>query len=137
MTATTRISAGTSTRPRPRTIGFANLLRSEWTKLRSVRSTYGTACIAVLACIALGILICARTAYNINHGVQSADGLDSTLTSLTSLNGVYVAQVAIGALGVLTISSEYSTGMIRATSPPAPSATPCSPRKGLSSPPPP
>jgi len=134
MTATTRISAGTSTRPRPRTIGFANLLRSEWTKLRSVRCTYWTAGIAVLACIALAILICARTAYNINHGVQSADGLDSTLTSL---NGVYVAQVAIGALGVLTISCEYSTGMIRATLTAVPRAAPCSPRKDSSSPPPP
>jgi ABC-2 type transport system permease protein len=112
MTATTRIGVITSTRPRPTTIGFANLLRSEWTKLRSVRSTYWTAGIAVLASVALGIVICARTAYNINHGVLSADGLDATLTSL---NGLYIAQVAIGTLGVLTISSEYSTGMIRAT----------------------
>ena len=62
--------------------------------------------------IALSIVICARTANNINHGVGSATDLDSTLTSLT---GLYIAQVAIGVLGVLTISSEYSTGMIRAT----------------------
>jgi len=112
MTATTQIGAATSDRPQPATVGFPNLLRSEWTKLRSVRSTYWTAGIAVLASVALGIVICARTAYNINHGAQSADGLDSTLTSL---NGLYIAQVAIGILGVLTISSEYGTGMIRAT----------------------
>ena len=68
--------------------------------------------IAVLATIALSIIICARTAYNISHGVDSADDLDATLTSL---NGLYLAQVAIGTLGVLTISSEYGTGMIRAT----------------------
>lgn len=89
-----------------------NLLQSEWTKLRSVRSTYWTAAVAVLASIGLGIVICARTAYNINHGQQDPHGLDATLTSL---NGLYIAQVAVGILGVLTISSEYGTGMIRAT----------------------
>ncbi len=96
----------------PATIGFANLLRSEWTKLRSVRSTYWTAGVAVLASIALSVIVCARTAYNINRGQLSLAGFDPTLTSL---DGLYIAQVAIGALGVLTISGEYGTGMIRAT----------------------
>jgi ABC-type transport system involved in multi-copper enzyme maturation permease subunit len=108
----TRSGAVPITRRAPDSIGFTNLLRSEWTKLRSVRSTYWTAGLAVLASIALSIVISARTANNISHGVVSATDLDSTLTSLT---GLYIAQVAIGALGVLTISSEYSTGMIRAT----------------------
>ncbi|HEY5457512.1 MAG TPA: hypothetical protein VIJ96_18775 [Acidothermaceae bacterium] len=98
--------------PQPQTIGFGNVLHSEWTKLRTVRSTYWTAGIALLASIALGALICARTAYNIKHGRQSLDGFDATLASL---DGLYIAQVAIGALGVLSISSEYGTGMIRAT----------------------
>jgi hypothetical protein len=89
-----------------------NLLSSEWTKLRSVRSTYWTAAFAVLASIGLGAIICARTADDIRHGRQDAEGLDATLTSLS---GLYIAQVAVGVLGVLTISSEYGTGMIRAT----------------------
>ncbi len=71
--------------PQPATIGFANLLRSEWTKLRSVRSTYWTAGLAVLASIGLSVIVCARTAYNINHGHQSLDGFDPTLTSLDGL----------------------------------------------------
>jgi ABC-2 type transport system permease protein len=112
MTATTLAEALSSSRPAASSIGFTNLLRSEWTKLRSVRSTYWTAGLAVLTSVALGIVIGARTAYNINRGEQSLDGFDPTLTSL---NGVYIAQVAIGVLGVLTISSEYGTGMIRAT----------------------
>jgi ABC-2 type transport system permease protein len=112
MTTTTLDEPSSSSRPAASTIGFTNLLRSEWTKLRSVRSTYWTAGVAVLASVALGIVICARTAYNINRGEQSLDGFDPTLTSL---NGLYIAQVAIGVLGVLTISSEYGTGMIRAT----------------------
>jgi len=114
MTITTRTEPVSSSSQRRDwdTIGFPNLLRSEWTKLRSVRSTYWTAGLAVLASVALGIVICARNAYNINHGQQSLDGFDPTLTSL---NGIYIAQVAIGVLGVLTMSSEYGTGMIRAT----------------------
>jgi len=112
MTSTPRTEAFSSSRPDAKTIGFGNLLHSEWTKLRSVRSTYWTAGVAVLASVALGIAICARTAYNIKRGDQSLDGFDPTLTSL---NGLYIAQVAIGVLGVLTISSEYSTGLIRAT----------------------
>ena len=90
----------------------ANLLHSEWTKLRTIRATYWTAAIVVAASIGLGIVICGRTAADINLGHLSRDGFDATLTSLT---GLYVAQVAVGALGVLTISSEYGTGMIRAT----------------------
>jgi ABC-2 type transport system permease protein len=35
--------------------------------------------------------------------------------ALTSLTGIYLAQVAVGVLGVLTTTSEYSTGMIRAS----------------------
>ncbi|MGH8889754.1 MAG: ABC transporter permease [Acidothermaceae bacterium] len=111
-TTTINAHAGVGTgKPSP-SIGFANLLRSEWTKLRSIRSTYWTAGVAIFAGVVLGAIICARTAYNINHGADNATGLDATLLSL---NGLYISQVAIGALGVLTISSEYSTGMIRAT----------------------
>lgn len=100
-----------ATAPRT-TIGFANLARSEWTKLKSVRSTYWTAVVAVLATVALGTIICARMASLIKSGRQSLDGFDPTTFSL---NGLYIAQIAAGALGVLVISSEYGTGMIRAT----------------------
>jgi ABC-type transport system involved in multi-copper enzyme maturation permease subunit len=98
---------------RPTTIGFGNVLRSEWTKMRSVRSTYWTLIAAVLSTVALGAVICARWAQIANtKGSGELDGFDATLTSL---NGIYLAQIAIGTLGVLVISSEYGTGMIRAT----------------------
>src|SRR6476646_9657251 len=84
------------------TIGFGNVLRSEWTKLRSVRSTYWTATAAALGTIAVGIIICLQTRDNIIAGKDSAGGLDATLTSI---NGLYLAQIAIGTLGVLVISS--------------------------------
>lgn len=91
------------------TAGFGNLLRSEWTKLRSLRSTYWSAAFVVLATIGLGIFMGARWAHQSGPLDPEFDATN------TSLSGVYIAQIIVGALGVLTISSEYATGMIRAT----------------------
>jgi len=91
-------------------MNFADVLRSEWTKLRSVRSTYWTGLIAVLATIGICVIVCVKWADDIWK--SPGDTLDPTLASL---NGIFLAQVAVGALGVMVISSEYGTGMIRAT----------------------
>lgn len=93
------------------TLGFSNVLRSELTKLRSVRSTYWTGLLAALSILAIGIIICAEWVHDIHRhpGDKTIDAV------LTSLNGIYLAQIAVGTLGVLLISSEYGTGMIRAT----------------------
>lgn len=93
------------------TLGFGNVLRSEWTKLRSVRSTYWTAGAAVVGTLGLGIAICSRFVWLLHRG-KDGGGFDPTELSLS---GILLAQVAFGALGVLFISSEYGTGMIRAT----------------------
>jgi ABC-2 type transport system permease protein len=103
----------TSVRPAvATTIGAANVVRSEFTKLRSVRSTYWSAAAAFVGTIAVAVIICVQWRVNLLSGKDSPDGFDATLTSI---NGLYLAQIAVGALGVLVISSEYSTGMIRAT----------------------
>ncbi len=91
---------------------IAGLLRSEWIKLGTVRSTYWTALLAVVSTIGIGVFSCVRWVQEIDRHPDLRVGFDPTLTSL---NGVYLAQVAAGALGVLVISSEYATGMIRAT----------------------
>jgi ABC-2 type transport system permease protein len=98
-------------RPYAQSIGFDNVIRSEWTKLRSVRSTYWTMAAAFAATVVLSAATCLRYAYLLRHG-QDGGGFDPTALSL---NGIYLAQLAAGALGVLTISAEYSTGMIRAS----------------------
>jgi hypothetical protein len=101
-----------TTVPSAPAIGLANVMRSEWTKLTSVRSTLYVSVIALLGTIVIGIIFCARWVAEFHAGQQSRLGFDAALTSLT---GLYLAQIAVGALGVLTISSEYSTGMIRAS----------------------
>jgi hypothetical protein len=109
MTATVVLER--SAPPQP-TIGFTNLMRSEWTKLRSVRSTYWTMLLAALSAVAIAVIVCAQWVHDIHRHPGDLHNVDAVLSSL---NGLYLAQVAVGALGVLAISSEYGTGMIRAS----------------------
>jgi ABC-2 type transport system permease protein len=88
--------------------GFADALRSEFTKIRSTRSTYWTLFALIVVCIGIGALASAGTASHPN-GISAAE-FDATQQSLA---GLYVGQLVIAALGALTITSEYSTGMIR------------------------
>lgn len=92
-----------------RTIGFDNVLRSEWTKLRSLRSMILCAVLIVLAMVGIALVLGIRWSRQTG---RMPDDFDPTLVSLS---GVYLAQIIAGAVGVLTISSEYTTGMIRAT----------------------
>jgi ABC-2 type transport system permease protein len=83
-----------------------DLLRSEWAKIRSVRSTYWSLAVAVIAMIGYGAI---NTASHTGPQPATFDPV------MTSLSGILVAQLAIAVLGVLVITSEYSTGMIRST----------------------
>jgi len=90
---------------------FGDVLRSEWTKLRSVRSTFWALSVTVVLGIALGALISAAAAHGYaRSSVSQKLSWDPTGVSQA---GMLIAQVAIVVLGVLCISSEYSSGMIR------------------------
>ncbi|MFZ2013934.1 MAG: ABC transporter permease [Nocardioides sp.] len=91
----------------------ARVLRSEWIKMRSLRSTTITLLAAVVAMIALAWLVGWATNDHWNH---MDPGERANFNAIDrSLAGVNLAQLAIGVLGVLLISGEYATGMIRAT----------------------
>jgi ABC-2 type transport system permease protein len=86
---------------------------SEWTKLRSVRSTRWALLATLLLIIGIGILACVVFE---NRWPHLSPGDRAHFHPLrASLVGVNFAQLAIGVLGVLVITAEYSTGMIRAT----------------------
>jgi ABC-2 type transport system permease protein len=89
------------------------VLRSEFTKFRSLRSTMWTLLAAVVLMIGLGALFSGVTAsqYHTFNALQRA--VFNPVT--TSLNGVMFAVVAFGVLGVLLMGGEYSTGMIRSS----------------------
>ena len=108
--ATTTGSAASVALDLPRSAGrvtFAGALRSEFTKIRSVRSTYWTLLAMFVVVVGFGALASAGAAHG-PHGPY----FDPTRQSLA---GLYIGQLIIGVLGVLTITSEYSTGMIRTT----------------------
>jgi hypothetical protein len=92
---------------------YGNVLRSEWTKLRSVRSTYWTLVTAAVLTVGLSAIICAIFVAQYSH-LKASDlaGFDAASTSLT---GGILAQLAVAVLGVLVITGEYATGMIRTT----------------------
>jgi ABC-2 type transport system permease protein len=103
---------GLATRPDIR-VTQLRVLRSEWTKLRSVRSTYWTLFITLLLIIGLGILV--SVIFNLRWPHLSPHERADFHPLRVSLVGVAFAQLAVGVLGVLAITAEYSTGMIRAT----------------------
>ena len=86
---------------------------SEWTKLRSVRSTRWSLGVAFLATLGIGALAAAVV---VNHWPHMSAQDRATFNPLdVTLAGAQLAQLAIGVLGVLVITAEYSTGMIRAS----------------------
>jgi ABC-2 type transport system permease protein len=94
--------------PAPRgRAGFGGTLRSEFTKIRSTRSTYWTLLALMVITIAFGAVFSFGSAQH-----PGAVGPDFDPTA-RSLDGLYIGQLVIAVLGALTITSEYSTGMIR------------------------
>jgi len=113
MTDTTLARTGPDDRAAFRPATFADALRSEWTKLRSVRSTFWALTITVVLGVGLGAAISAAAAHG--YAKSGAAGKLSWDPTALSLDGIGIATLAIAVLGVLFISSEYSSGMIRAS----------------------
>jgi ABC-2 type transport system permease protein len=91
----------------------ARVFRSEWTKLRSVRSTRWSFLVAFVGLV--GIAAIATTVVS-HHWPHMSPGDRAGFHPLEiNLVGVQLAQLAIGVLGVLVMTAEYSTGMIRAS----------------------
>ena len=92
---------------------FLDVMRSEWTKIRTVRSTFWTLLATVVAMIGISV-IASEVVVNQWSTMKPADKLGFSPIEL-GLAGAFFAQLAIGVLGVLVITTEYGTGMIRAT----------------------
>ena len=96
---------------------FGGILRSEWIKLFSLRSTVWCYVIMVVLTIGLSLLLSGLS------GVGADDGLGGQLSDesvqaswlQTAAVGTNFAQLVIAVLGALVITGEYGTGMIRST----------------------
>ncbi|MFF8590813.1 ABC transporter permease [Streptomyces sp. NPDC015220] len=87
------------------------VIRSEWTKIRSVASTVWTLSLAVVVTLALGMLISALSR-NEYGGMDPRERLSFDPT-FASFAGMALGQLAMIVFGVLVVSNEYSTGVIR------------------------
>ena len=116
MTATPAAGAATVSQA-SRPIGFGNLLLTEWTKIRSVRSTLWT--LVIFAVVSLGLTglltwLTMRALTAGRPGARAADiGADPVAFILGT--GLGLGQLAICVLGALVITAEYSSGTIRAS----------------------
>ncbi|MPY61586.1 ABC transporter permease [Streptomyces spongiae] len=87
------------------------VVRSEWTKIRSVASTVWTLGIAAVVTIALGVLISALVDRDWRNMPQEDRlAFDPTYVSFA---GMSLGQLSMIVFGVLVVSNEYSTGLIR------------------------
>lgn len=100
----------------------ADLLRSEWIKLRTVRSHV----VLVVLAIALPAVPTVLTAL-----LAGTETLEGGLLASISLNTLVLSQALLGSLGVLVIAQELGFGTIRVTFAVAPRRTRVLVAKGL------
>jgi len=91
--------------------GFRSVAQMEWLKLRSVRSTAWVLLVFAAGMIGLAILILGHQ----DWATMSAADRASFDPTNDSFAGLAIGQLALGVLGVLAITTEFSSGMIRAT----------------------
>jgi ABC-type transport system involved in multi-copper enzyme maturation permease subunit len=96
--------------------GLGGALRSEWTKLRSVRSTMFS--LVAMAAIALGLM--SLIAWSMMHRWSRFDPREQANFVAYPLDvilsrPIFVAQLVVAVLGVMVVSAEYTSGMIRST----------------------
>jgi ABC-2 type transport system permease protein len=107
------MSAVTADAPRVTRVTQRRVALSEWTKLRSVRSTRWSLLATLALIIGIGILACVVFESRWPH--LSPGDRRHFHPLRANLAGVNFAQLSLGVLGVLVMTAEYSTGMIRSS----------------------
>ena len=95
-------------------VTFPRVLRSEWIKLRSLRSTTLTLAAGLAAIVGMAVFV----ALIRNRQWETMSALQRQSVSVSydvHVGGRFIGQLLIGVVGVLVVTGEYATGMIRAT----------------------
>jgi ABC-2 type transport system permease protein len=111
-----------------RGLSAAGIVRSEWIKLRSLRSTWWS--FGLIALIELGMAVIFAMTASFPGGEVPESAVTDAAISVTSV-GLMFGQLVIAVLGVLIISGEYSTGQIRSSFMAVPSRLPVLAAKAL------
>jgi hypothetical protein len=101
-------TANTATEP-----GFGSLLQAEWTKLRSLRSTWIIVALAIGLSIGFSAVIALMS--GLTHETWNDDVAAAFDPVLTTNSGSLFGSILLLVLGVTAVTSEYSSGMIRTT----------------------
>jgi ABC-type transport system involved in multi-copper enzyme maturation permease subunit len=109
-TVATTSPAPPRSRPRFRPATFGDVVRSEWTKFRTVRSSFWCLAIGALLGIGLGAIVSLVSA---NHYSTDPTVRFDWNPADRSLGSLMLTQLAFAILGVMVVTGEYSTGMIR------------------------
>jgi ABC-2 type transport system permease protein len=113
-TATAPVAPAPAADARPR---FTGLLASEWTKIRSVRSTFWTLILFVVITLGFTALFTWLTVANWNGPKAGTRDARIVLDPVSFIlgAGLGLGQLTLCVLGVLVITTEYSTGVIRSS----------------------
>jgi ABC-2 type transport system permease protein len=109
-------------------VTFGHAVASEWIKFRTLRSTMWTLGATFVVLVGLALLVSATTGSPDPGGIGMQDA-DIATTPLVA--GTGFGQLVLAVLGALTITGEYSTGMIRSTFSAVPTRTPALVAKAL------
>jgi ABC-2 type transport system permease protein len=114
MTATNTPSRNRPTTGLPDSVrlGFGRLVRSEWIKFRSIRSTWW--CFAILVVVTIGMAALLGGAVDPAGGDTPQDVANANFVSINT-GAVVLTALIVGVLGVLIITGEYGTGQVRST----------------------
>lgn len=112
-TRTTDAPTGIPNPDRGSGVTFARVVRSEWIKLRTLRSTVWSFAIIVVMTVLIGLLF--ASVYDVSFGPAQDQAGQNTIALAAVTGGVSLTQLVAAVLGVLIISGEYTTGMIRST----------------------
>lgn len=118
MTTITPTLSPSAPRSRGTTLRLGGVIRSEWIKLRSLRSTVWSYVFVVLLTLGMALLMTLTMANGVGGrgDVSGATGAaEVDLFVQASVFGVVLSQLVVAVLGVLVVSGEYGTGMIRST----------------------
>jgi len=91
----------------------AHILKAEWTKLRTLPSTWRTAALTLV--LGIGFSVAVALSQMSQWHTMTAQQHQVFDPASASMSGVMIAAVVLGTLAVRTVTAEYSTGMIRST----------------------
>ncbi|MGV8967036.1 MAG: ABC transporter permease subunit [Cellulomonas sp.] len=129
LTTPTDTASGTPSSAGGPHLTFPRIVRSEWIKFRTLRSTLWALGATLVVMVGIVTLFSGVIASQSSQPQPDQGGMSSTITVFWI--AATMAQLVVAVLGVLVVTGEYSTGMIRSTLAAVPKRLPALWAKGV------